>query len=109
MDVALIQVTPPDSHGHCSLGVSVDYTKAAAEQARTVIAQVNPQLPRTLGDAAIHVTEIDCFVAADVPLIELPRPAIGEVEAAIGRHCADLVRDGDTLQLGIGAIPDAVL
>ena len=109
VDVALIQVTPPDSHGHCSLGVSVDYTKAAAEQARTVIAQVNPQLPRTLGDAAIHVTEIDCFVAADVPLIELPRPAIGEVEAAIGRHCADLVRDGDTLQLGIGAIPDAVL
>ena len=109
VDVALIQVTPPDAHGHCSLGVSVDYTRAAAEHAKTVIAQVNPQLPRTLGDAAIHVTQIDCFVEAEVPLIELPRPAIGEVEAAIGRHCADLVRDGDTLQLGIGAIPDAVL
>ncbi|MDO5092041.1 MAG: acetyl-CoA hydrolase/transferase C-terminal domain-containing protein [Propionibacteriaceae bacterium] len=109
VDVALIQVSPPDAHGYCSLGVSVDYTKAAAEHARTVIAQVNPQLPRTLGDAALHVNQIDCFVEADVPIIELPRPTIGEVEAAIGRHCASLVRDGDTLQLGIGAIPDAVL
>jgi 4-hydroxybutyrate CoA-transferase len=109
VDVALVQVTPPDAHGYCSLGVSVDYTKAAAEEARTVIAQVNPQLPRTLGDAFLHVTEIDYFVEADLPVIELPRAPIGEVEAAIGRNCAELIQDGDTLQLGIGAIPDAVL
>lgn len=109
VDVALIQVTPPDTHGYCSLGVSVDYTKAAAEAARTVIAQVNPRLPRTLGDSFLHVSEIDYFVDVELPVIELPRPPIGEVEAAIGRNCAELIRDGDTLQLGIGAIPDAVL
>lgn len=109
VDVALVQVSPPDEHGYCSLGVSVDYTKAAAETARTVIAQVNPHMPRTLGDSFLHVTQIDHFVETDVPVIELPPPPIGEVEAAIGRNCARLVRDGDTLQLGIGAIPDAVL
>lgn len=109
VDVALIQVSPPDEHGYCSFGVSVDYTKPAAECARTVIAQVNPQMPRTLGDSAIHVTDIDHFVEAEMPVIELPRPVIGSVEAAIGRNCATLVEDGDTLQLGIGAIPDAVL
>jgi 4-hydroxybutyrate CoA-transferase len=109
VDVALIQVTPPDEHGYCSLGVSVDYTKPAAEAARTVIAQVNPRLPRTMGDSFLHVSQIDHFVEVDVPVIELPPARIGEVEAAIGRNCARLVRDGDTLQLGIGAIPDAVL
>ncbi|MHA6512819.1 acetyl-CoA hydrolase/transferase family protein [Tessaracoccus sp. Z1128] len=109
VDVALIQVTPPDEHGYCSLGVSVDYTKPAAEAARIVIAQVNREMPRTMGDSFLHVTQIQHFVEADVPVIELPPPNIGEVEQAIGRHCASLVRDGDTLQLGIGAIPDAVL
>lgn len=97
VDVALIQVCPPDEHGYCSLGVSVDYTRHAAETARTVIAQVNPQMPRAMGEAFLHVTEIDCFVEADLPLIELPKGRIGEVEARIGENCASLVHDGDTL------------
>lgn len=108
-DVALIQVTPPDQHGYVSCGVSVDYTLPAARNARTVIAQVNKEMPRTHGDAALHVSEIDCFVEIDHPIIELGLPKIGEVEKAIGENCARLVKDGDTLQLGIGAIPDAVL
>lgn len=109
VDVALISVSPPDEHGYCSFGVSVDYTMAAAEAAHLVIAQVNSQMPRTHGQAFIHVSELDAIVEVDEPLVELPRPRIGDVERAIGAHCARLVRDGDTLQLGIGAIPDAVL
>ena len=109
VDVALIQVTPPDEHGYCSLGVSVDYTKPAAEAAKTVIAQVNDRMPRTMGESFIHVTEIDCFVEHSAPIIELGAPKIGDVERAIGENCASLISDGDTLQLGIGAIPDAVL
>ncbi|MEV0899169.1 acetyl-CoA hydrolase/transferase C-terminal domain-containing protein [Actinoplanes sp. NPDC049802] len=109
VDVAMVQVSPPDEHGYCSLGVSVDYTKPAAEAARLVIAQVNPNMPRTHGDSFLHVSRLDVVVETDVKLIELPRPPIGPVEAAIGRNCAELVHDGDTLQLGIGAIPDAVL
>lgn len=109
VDVALVQVTPPDEHGYCSLGVSVDYTKTAAQEAKIVIAQVNDQMPRTMGDTFLHVSEIDCFVEHSAPIIELGAPKIGEVEKAIGENCASLVSDGDTLQLGIGAIPDAVL
>lgn len=109
VDVALVQVTPPDEHGYCSLGVSVDYTKPAAEAARIVIAQVNPQMPRTMGDSFLHVSQIHHFVEVDVPILELAPPVLGDIERAIGRNCASLVRDGDTLQLGIGAIPDAVL
>lgn len=109
VDVALIQVSPPDAHGYCSFGVSCDYTKSGAEAANIVIAEVNDQMPRVLGENFIHVSEIDYVVESSVPLIELPRPAIGEVERAIGEHCASLVQDGSTLQLGIGAIPDAVL
>lgn len=108
VDVALVHLSMPDAHGYCSFGVSVDYTKSAADHARIVIAQVNPQMPRTLGNA-IHVSEIDYIVESDVPLIEVLPAPIGAVELAIGAHCASLVRDGDTLQLGIGAIPDAVL
>lgn len=108
-NVALIQVSPPDEHGYCSLGISVDYTKPAAECADIVIAQVNQQMPRTLGDSFLHVTELDYIVETNVPVIELAPPTIGEVEKNIGKHVAQLVRDGDTLQLGIGAIPDAVL
>lgn len=108
-DVTLIHVTPPDEHGYVSLGVSVDYTKPAAEVSRLVIAQVNPSMPRTHGDSFMHVTDIDCFVEHDAPIIELAPPKIGEVERAIGQNVASLVKDGDTLQLGIGAIPDAVL
>ena len=105
----LIQVSAPDEHGFCSLGVSVDYTKPAAEAAKLVIAQVNKNMPRTLGDSFLHVSRLDWVVEHDCPVIELQPPVIGDVEKAIGENCASLVRDGDTLQLGIGAIPDAVL
>lgn len=109
VDVAMIQVAPPDENGNVSLGVSVDYTLAAVKAAKLVIAQVNPQMPFTHGGAVIPLTDIDVLVEYDQPIIELAPPKIGEVERAIGEHCASLVRDGDTLQLGIGAIPDAVL
>lgn len=108
VDVALIQVTPPDDQGYCSFGVSVDYTKEAAECAKIVVAQVNKLMPRT-GGAKIHIDRLDYLVEDDRPLIELQPPAIGEVEKQIGQNVAELVADGATLQLGIGAIPDAVL
>ncbi len=108
-NVTLLQCSPPDAHGYVSLGVSVDYTKPAAEASDLVIAQVNQNMPRTLGNSFLHVTQIGCLVEADTPVIELAPPKIGDVERAIGENVASLVRDGDTLQLGIGAIPDAVL
>lgn len=108
-NMTLLQCSPPDAHGYVSLGVSVDYTKPAAEASDLVIAQVNQNMPRTLGDSFLHVTQIGCLVEADTPVIELAPPKIGDVERAIGENVASLVRDGDTLQLGIGAIPDAVL
>ena len=108
-DVALIHVSPPDKHGFCSFGVSVDYTKPAAQVAKTVIAQVNPNMPRTHGDSFVHVSEIDVIVESEQPIIELQPPKIGPVEEAIGKHIAGLVEDGSCLQLGIGGIPDAVL
>ena len=108
-NVTLLQCSPPDAHGYVSLGVSVDYTKPAAEASDLVIAQVNQNMPRTLGDSFLHVTQIGCLVEADTPVIELAPPKIGDVERDIGENVASLVRDGDTLQLGIGAIPDAVL
>ena len=108
-NVTLLQCSPPDAHGYVSLGVSVDYTKPAAEASDLVIAQVNQNMPRTLGDSFLHVTQIGCLVEADTPVIELAPPKIGDVERAIGENVASLVRDGDTLQLGSGAIPDAVL
>ena len=108
-NVTLLQCSPPDAHGYVSLGVSMDYTKPAAEASDLVIAQVNQNMPRTLGDSFLHVTQIGCLVEADTPVIELAPPKIGDVERAIGENVASLVRDGDTLQLGIGAIPDAVL
>ncbi|KAJ52011.1 4-hydroxybutyrate CoA-transferase [Clostridium tetanomorphum] len=109
VDVALIQVTPPDEHGYCSFGVSDDYTKPAAECAKTVIAEVNNQMPRTMGDCFIHISDIDYIVERSHPVIELKPAKIGDVEKAIGENCASLIEDGATLQLGIGAIPDAVL
>lgn len=108
VDVALIQVTPPDEQGFCSYGVSADYTKTAAECAKLVIAQVNHCLPRT-GGASIHLDAIHFIVEKNEPLIELKPPKIGDVEKAIGENVAALIPDGATLQLGIGAIPDAVL
>lgn len=109
VDVALIQVSPPDRHGFCSLGISVDYTKAAAECAQTVIAQVNENMPRTLGNSFMHISQFHYIVEVHEPLIELERPILTEVEESIGRHVAELIEDGSTLQLGIGAIPDAIL
>lgn len=108
VDVALIQVTPPDEQGFCSYGVSADYTKTAAECAKIVIAQVNNCLPRT-GGASIHLDAIHFIVEQDEALIELKPPKIGDIEKAIGENVAGLIPDGATLQLGIGAIPDAVL
>jgi 4-hydroxybutyrate CoA-transferase len=109
LDVALIQTSMPDPHGFCSLGVSVDCSRAAVQMAKRVIVQVNPNMPRTHGDSMIHVNEIDDFIEVDDPLPEISRPVLGEAEYAIGRHCAELIEDGATLQMGIGAIPDAVI
>jgi len=108
VDVALIQITPPDEEGFCSYGLSADYTVAAAECATTVIAQVNAKLPRT-GGAKIHLDAVNFLVEKDEPLLELKPPVIGAVEKQIGENVASLITDGSTLQLGIGAIPDAVL
>jgi acyl-CoA hydrolase len=109
LDVALVQVSPPDRHGFCSLGVSVDVTRAAIQTAKLVIAQVNRRMPRTHGDGLIHVDQIHRMVEADDELHELPVATLGDLEVSIGRHCAELVEDGATLQLGIGAIPQATL
>jgi acyl-CoA hydrolase len=109
LDVALIQVSPPDRHGFCSLGVSVDVSRAAVQVARTVIAQVNPNMPRTHGDGIIHHDDIDFLVEVNDPIPEAPAHPLTEVETAIGLHCAELVEDGACLQLGIGAIPQATL
>ncbi len=109
LDVALVQVSPPDRHGFCSLGVSVDVARAAVQMAKHVIAQLNPNMPRTHGDGLIHISHIDSAVVVDDPLPEFPPGAMSEAERAIGRHCAELIEDGATLQMGIGAIPNAVL
>ena len=109
IDVALVSLTPPDEHGFCSFGVSVGDTKPAALSAKVVIAQINDQMPRTMGDSFIHVSQITYAVEASRPLPELGGGKIGPVEEAIGRNCASLIEDGSTLQLGIGSIPDAVL
>ncbi|MDR1795846.1 MAG: 4-hydroxybutyrate CoA-transferase [Clostridiales Family XIII bacterium] len=108
-DVALLQVSPPDKHGFCSLGVTVLQLKRAIEHASVVIAQINHKMPRTHGESFVHVSEITHFVEAEMEVAELPRPVIGETEKAIGSYIAGLIRDKDCLQLGIGAIPDAVL
>lgn len=108
-DVAMVQVCPPDKHGFVSLGTSVDATLAAIECARTVIAVVNPHVPRAWGDAMIPMDMIDIFVEGNEPLEPAHFSAPNEVETAIGKHCAALVDDGACLQMGIGAIPNAVL
>jgi acetyl-CoA hydrolase len=109
IDVALVQVSPPDEHGYCSLGVSVDVVKPAAHLARHVIAEVNQRCPRTLGDAFLHVSRFSAVVCVDQELPELAPHPVDPVSCQIGANVAALVKDGDTLQLGIGAIPDAVL
>ncbi|MGE5380220.1 MAG: acetyl-CoA hydrolase/transferase family protein [Methylocystaceae bacterium] len=109
VDVALITVSPPDKYGNVNLGVSVDYTRQIVKSAKTVIAEVNPNMPHSGGESNIKVEEIDLFVPCELPLLELTPPRIGEVEKTIGSNIASLIKDGDCLQLGIGAIPDAVL
>jgi len=109
VDVAVVQLTRPDEHGYCSFGVSNDYTKPAAKAAKMVIAELNDKMPRTMGDSFINISDIDYIVEISKDIIELQPPKIGEVEKAIGENCAKLIEDGSTLQLGIGAIPDAVL
>ncbi len=109
IDVALIHVSPPDEHGFCSFGVGVDATKTAAERARVVIAQVNPKMPRTLGDSFIHLNKIHYVVEAAEEILEYPQGEVSDVACQIGRNIGDLIEDGSTLQLGIGEIPDAVL
>ncbi len=110
LDVALVHLSPPDRHGFCSLGVSVDIARSAVRNARVVIAQINKQMPRTHGDGQVHIDRINAYVYVDEPLPEVDHaPGVGPVELQIGRHCAGLIEDGATLQLGIGAIPNAVL
>ena len=109
IDVALIQVSPPDRNGYCSYGIAVDVVKAGAESAKLVIAAVNPHMPRTHGDSFLHVDEIDFLVDADEPILELPQPQPDEISERIGQFIADLIEPGATLQLGIGTIPNAVL
>ncbi|KGN99330.1 4-hydroxybutyrate CoA-transferase [Porphyromonas macacae] len=109
VDVAIVQLSYPNSEGYCSFGVSSDYSKPATRHARIVIGEINSRMPFIQGDNLIHVSELDHVVLGDYPLYEIPRPQIGLVEEAIGKNVASLIKDGDTLQLGIGAIPDAVL
>ncbi|MFO7525206.1 MAG: acetyl-CoA hydrolase/transferase C-terminal domain-containing protein [Ignavibacteriaceae bacterium] len=114
-DVALLQVSPPDEHGFCSYGVDVGTIKAAAERAKIIIAQVNQNMPRTLGDSFIHINKIHHIVEYDEDLQELPQidpdttPQMLDVYDRIGKYIADMVEDGSTLQMGIGAIPDSVM
>ncbi|KPL89749.1 4-hydroxybutyrate CoA-transferase [Ardenticatena maritima] len=109
LDVAFIQVSPPDEHGFCSFGVEVGCTKPAAEAARVVVAQVNRHMPRTHGDSFIHIRNLDIIVEADAPLPEAPLGGMSDVHKRIGEIIAEMIPDGATLQLGIGSIPDAVL
>jgi acetyl-CoA hydrolase len=109
IDVALIQVSPPDEHGFLSYGVGVEVTMSAAQVAKVVIAQVNPEMPRVHGDCFIHISKITYVVEHSAPLLEMPQGEIDEVSRKIGQHIADRIEDGSTLQMGIGAIPDAFL
>ncbi len=109
LDVALIEVSPPDSHGFCSFGVGVDTTLTAARCARRVVAQINDHMPRTYGDSYIHVNDIDAFVESSRPLCAMKKPVLTDLHVTIARNVAGLIDDGAVLQTGIGGIPDAVL
>jgi 4-hydroxybutyrate CoA-transferase len=109
IDVSLIQVSPPDEHGFCSYGVGVDTTKAACDVAKIIIAEVNTEMPRTLGDSFIHVSKLHWIVETSRPVLELPHRPIDDLQRRIARHVSGLVEDGATLQLGIGGVPDAVI
>ncbi len=109
IDVALVHVSPPDAHGYCTLGTSVDVAKAAVETADIVIAQINQQMPRVHGDGFVHISRFTDYIEIDEPLPNAPRETLSEAELKIGSLAASLIEDGSTLQMGIGAIPDAVL
>ena len=110
LDVAMVQVSPPDRYGYCSLGVSVDITRSAMTHAELVIAQVNPAMPRTWGDSFVHVDEIDVLVEHEEPLVEeIPAAVDPEVARRIGLYVSQLVDDGATLQIGFGNLPNAIL
>ncbi|AVR45263.1 4-hydroxybutyrate CoA-transferase [Christiangramia fulva] len=109
LDCAFIQVSPPDKHGFCSLGVSVDITIPAIQNAKKIIAQINPQVPRTHGDGIIHISKIDAAMEVNLPILSAPVSEPSEIEKKIGKHVAELVEDGATLQMGIGGIPNVVL
>ena len=109
LDVAIVQVSPPDKHGFCSLGVSVDIVLPAIQTAKKVIAQINPMVPRTHGDGIIHIKNIDSAIEVNTPIHTQELSPISEIEAHIGKHVAGLIEDGATLQMGIGNIPNAVL
>ena len=108
-DVALLHVSPPDAHGYCTMGTSVDVVRAATDTAKVIIAQVNPRMPRVHGDGFIHMDQIHHWVEVDEEIPESPASPLSDIERAIGRHASELIEDGATLQMGIGAIPDAVL
>ncbi|MCC9042535.1 4-hydroxybutyrate CoA-transferase [Myroides sp. M-43] len=109
LDVTLIQVSPPDEHGFCSLGTSVEATPAAIRSSKIVIAQVNKYIPRTFGDAALHISKIDVLVEHHTPLLTEYSDSYDDIEDKIGGYIAELIEDGSTLQMGIGSIPEAVL
>ncbi|TKS56216.1 acetyl-CoA hydrolase/transferase family protein [Mesohalobacter halotolerans] len=109
LDVAFIHVSPPDKHGYCSLGTSIDVTITAMEKAKLVVAQINPQVPRSHGDGIIHISHIDAAVQVNEPIFGHDVVTPNEIESSIGKNIAELVEDGATLQMGIGAIPNAVL
>lgn len=109
VDVAIVQLSLPNEEGYCSFGISSDYSKPSAENARLVIGEINKRMPFIGGENLIHLSKLDYIVEADYPLYTINPPRITEVEEAIGKNCAQLIEDGATLQLGIGAIPDAVL
>ncbi len=109
LDVALVSVSPPDKHGYCSLGTTVAATQAAIENARYVIAEINPKMPRTHGDGIIHISELDAFVEVDRELVSHEVVTPSPIEQKIGDYIAEMIEDGSTLQMGIGNIPDAVL
>lgn len=109
LDAALIHVSPPDRHGYCTLGVSVDVARAAVDSAKVVIAQINRQMPRVYGDGSIHLSRIHFSIEVDEPLPQTPKVPPNEIEKKIGRFAAELIEDGSTLQVGIGGVPDAIL
>ncbi|MCM1151374.1 MAG: 4-hydroxybutyrate CoA-transferase [Alistipes sp.] len=109
VDVAILNLSPPDAEGYCSFGVSADLAVSAAECAKTVIAQINPRMPYSYGDARIHISRLAAAVEVDEPLVEVPTAVPSEIESRIGRHIAELIPDGATLQIGVGGIPNAVL